>query len=201
MWTHREAHPEQNAIFNDNMTSLSYRVADAVADAYDFSGVSSVVDIGGGKGILLEAVLTRHDHLTGTVFDLPHVVASEPMSADLTTRWATVGGSFFESVPAADAHLLKSVLHDWPDDRCVDILRTCRAALNDGGRVLLVERVLGQPGYEAVTAFSDLNMLVLPGGRERTEQEYAALFDAAGFRLTAVVDTGTPVSIVEGRTA
>ena len=173
----------------------------AVADAYDFSDVSSVVDIGGGKGILLEAVLTRHDHLTGTVFDLPHVVASAPMSADLTTRWATAGGSFFESVPAADAHLLKSVLHDWPDDRCVDILRTCRAALNDGGRVLLVERVLGQPGYEAVTAFSDLNMLVLPGGRERTEQEYAALFDAAGFRLTAVVDTGTPVSIVEGRTA
>jgi len=201
VWTHRKHHSEQNAVFNDNMTALSHRVAAGVAAAYDFSGVSSVVDVGGGKGILLEAVLTRHDHLTGTVFDLPHVVASAPMSADLAPRWAATSGSFFESVPAADAYLLKSVLHDWPDDRCIEILGRCRAALNDGGVVLLVERVLGQPGYEAVTAFSDLNMLVLPGGRERTQQEYAGLFDAAGLRLDAVVDTGTPVSIIEGRTA
>jgi hypothetical protein len=201
VWTHRERHPEQNAVFNDNMTALSQRVAAAVAAAYDFSGLSSVVDVGGGKGILLEAVLSRHEHLTGTVFDLPHVVATAPMSGDLVPRWAAAGGSFFESVPPADAYLVKSVLHDWPDDRCIEILRSCRAGLNDGGVILLVERVLGQAGYEAVTAFSDLNMLVLPGGRERTEQEYAALFDAAGFRLTGVVDTGTQVSIVEGRTA
>ena len=201
VWTHRERHPEQNAVFNDNMTSLSYRVAAGVAGAYDFSGVSSVIDVGGGKGILLEAVLARHENLTGTVFDLPHVVATAPISAELAPRWAAIGGSFFESVPAADAYLLKSVLHDWPDDKCIEILGSCRAALNDGGVVLLVERVLGQPGYEVMTAFSDLNMLVLPGGRERTEQEYAVLFEAAGFRLSAVVDTGTPVSIVEGRIA
>jgi hypothetical protein len=200
VWTHREHHPEQNAIFNDNMTSLSQRVAAGVAAAYDFSDVSSVVDVGGGKGILLEAVLSQHAQLTGTVFDLPHVVATAPMSADLAPRWAAASGSFFESVPAADAYLMKSVLHDWPDDKCIEILRSCRAAINDGGVVLLVERVLGLPGYEVVTAFSDLNMLVLPGGRERTEAEYAAVFDAAGFRLGAVVDTGTAVSIVEGRT-
>jgi hypothetical protein len=201
IWTHRERRPEQNAVFNENMAALSYRVADAVALAYDFSGISSVVDVGGGHGILLEAVLTRHAHLTGTVFDLSHAVATAPGSPELAPRWASVSGSFFESVPPADAYLMKSILHDWPDDKCVEILGSCRDALHDGGVVLLVERVLDRSGYEADAAFSDLNMLVLPGGRERTEQEYAALFEAAGFHLTAVVDTATPVSIVEARVA
>ncbi len=96
---------------------------------------------------------------------------------------------------------MKSILHDWPDDRCVDILRVCRAGLTPGGAVLLVELVLGRPGYEAFAAFSDLNMLVMPGGRERTEEEHAALFAAAGLRLTRVVHTPSRISIVEARVA
>ncbi|MGY4769131.1 methyltransferase [Kribbella sp. CWNU-51] len=199
VWTHRLGDPKQNAIFNDNMAALSWSVAGPVAEAYDFSGLQSVVDVGGGQGALLEAVLTRHEHLTGTVFDLPHVVAKEPKSSALESRWSAVAGSFFASLPAADAYLLKSILHDWPDDRCVEILRTCAAALNPDGVVLVVELVLDRPGYEVVAAFSDLNMLVLPGGRERTEAEYAALFDAAGLHLTRVVDTPTRMAILEAR--
>jgi 2-polyprenyl-3-methyl-5-hydroxy-6-metoxy-1,4-benzoquinol methylase len=199
LWTHRQRDPEQNAIFNDTMAALSWYVGGAVANAYDFSGLASVVDVGGGQGVLLEAVLARHEHLTGTVFDLPHVVAKEPRSSALESRWSAAAGSFFEAVPAADAYLVKSILHDWPDDRCVQILRSCAAALNPGGVVLVVELVLGRPGNEIEAALSDLNMLVVTGGRERTEAEYAALLDAAGLRLARVVDTGTPVAILEAR--
>jgi O-methyltransferase domain/Dimerisation domain len=204
VWTHRQGHPEANAIFNDNMTALSYVVAKAVANSYDFSGRSSVVDIGGGKGILLETVLARHPHLTGTVFDLAHVVAEGPSATadpSVAARFATASGSFFESVPAADVYLLKSILHDWPDDQCREILRTCRQALNPGGVVLVIEILIGRPGFEMEATFSDLNMLVLPGGQERTDDEYASLFEAAGLRLTRSIDTDTRFSILEARAA
>jgi trans-aconitate methyltransferase len=183
------------------MAALTYSVAGAVAEAYDFSGITSVVDVGGGRGALLAAVLERHPHLTGTVFDLPQAVATQAPTAALESRWSAVSGSFFDEVPEADAYLVKAILHDWPDDRCVEILRSCARGLRPGGAVLVVEMVLGRPGYEVLAAFSDLNMLVMPGGRERTEQEYAALFAAAGLTLTRVVDTPTRVSILEGRAA
>jgi hypothetical protein len=199
VWTHRQDHPAENEIFNDNMTALTSSVADAVADAYDFSGLTRVVDVGGGQGILLEAVLRRHSQVTGTVFDQGHVVATEPIDPALVPRWAAAAGSFFESVPTADAYLLKSILHDWPDDQCVEILQTCRRGLAPDGVVLVVETLLGRPGFEVHAAFSDLNMLVLPGGRERTEEEYAVLFAAAGLRLTQVVDTSTRASVIEAR--
>ena len=204
VWTHRQGHPESNAIFNDNMTALSSVVAKAVASSYDFSGHSSVVDVGDGQGILLETVLARHPHLTGTVFDLAHVVAEGPSATadpSVAAPFASKSGSFFESVPPADVYLLKSILHDWPDDRCQDILRTCRRALKPDGVVLVIETLIGQPGFESEAAFSDLNMLVLPGGQERTDEEYASLFEAAGLRLTRSIDTDTRFSIVEARAA
>jgi hypothetical protein len=201
VWTHRVHHPEENEIFNANMASLTSSVAVAVAEAYDFGSVTSVVDVGGGQGALLATILDRCPHLTGTVFDLPHAVAVAPPSAEVASRWSAVSGSFFEEVPAADAYLVKSILHDWPDDRCVDILRTLRRGLNDDGVVLLVEMVLGRPGYERAAAFSDLNMLVMPGGRERTEAEFAALYAAAGLHLTRVVETDSLMAVVEGRAA
>jgi hypothetical protein len=199
VWTHRLRHPAENEIFNDNMASLTSTVAEAVAAAYDFGGLASVVDVGGGQGALLAAVLGRYPHLTGTVFDLPQAVAAEPPSDGLAPRWSAVSGSFFEEVPGADAYLVKSILHDWPDDRCVDILRTLRRGLHDHGVVLLVETVLGRPGHERTAAFSDLNMLVMPGGRERTKEEYAALLAAAGLVLTGVVDTDSRMSVIEAR--
>jgi hypothetical protein len=197
VWTYRETRPELNANFNENMTALSWYVGKSVADAYDFGKLSTVVDVGGGHGILLDAVLNRYENLHGVVFDLPHVVAKQPRTEALASRWSAVAGNFFEAVPPADAYLVKSILHDWPDDRCVQILRTCAATLNPGGVVLVVELVLDRSGYEGEAAFSDLNMLVMPGGRERTEDQYAALFKAAGLHLTQVIDTSTRVSIVE----
>ena len=122
VWTHRAARPEENEVFNQNMTALTSRVADAVVEAYDFSAASTVVDVGGGQGLLLEKVLERHPHLTGTVFDQPHVVATEPRSPELAPRWRSATGSFFEEVPEADTYVLKSILHDWPDDECARIL-------------------------------------------------------------------------------
>ncbi|WP_165956678.1 methyltransferase [Kribbella antibiotica] len=201
VWTHRQRLPQQNLIFNDTMAALSSDIAQAVATTYDFGRSHDVVDVGGGRGVLLEAVLTEHDHLAGTVFDLAHVVAEAPKSAALRERWSAVAGSFFEELPPADAYLLKSILHDWSDDRCLDILRTCAASLNPGGVVLVVEVVLDRPGRELGAAFSDLNMLVLPGGRERTEQQFAGLFAAAGLRLIRVLDTTTRMSILEATKA
>ncbi|HET8989006.1 MAG TPA: methyltransferase [Humibacillus sp.] len=201
VWSYRAGHPGANAVFNATMASLTSRMAAAVAAAHDFAGVTSVVDVGGGDGVLLEAVLERHTHLTGTVFDLPQALPSAPTagaSESVAARWTSVSGDFFEAVPAADAYLLKKILHDWLDEKCVEILTTCRRSLSPGGVVLVVETVLDRPGRELAAALSDLNMLVMPGGRERTAQEFAALFAAAGLRLARVIDTPTEVVILEG---
>jgi hypothetical protein len=123
------------------------------------------------------------------------------MPAPLAARCSVETGSFFDAVPPADAYLLKSILHDWPDERCVQILRSCERSLTPGGVVLVVETVLGRRGHEVYAAFSDLNMLVLPGGRERTESQYAALFDAAGLLLSRTLETRSRYSIVEATSA
>jgi hypothetical protein len=204
VWAHRRAHPERNEVFNQAMAAQSAAAAAAVVAAYDFSGAASVVDVGGGQGALLEAVLAANPALVGTVFDQAHALpAAAPTTASpsVARRWRTRAGSFFEEVPAADAYLLKLVLHDWPDDECVQILRTCRRSLIAGGSVLVVETVLDRPGQEQFAAFSDLNMLVLPGGRERTERQYTALLDAAGLRLAAVHHTTGRLSVLEARAA
>ncbi|MFN8192654.1 MAG: methyltransferase [Nocardioidaceae bacterium] len=199
VWAHRAARPEHNAVFNANMASLSTRYADAVAAAYDFGRHAHVVDVGGGHGVLLEAVLARHPHLRGTVFDQPHVVGHQPPGGveSVAARWTAASGDFFDAVPSADCVLLKWILHDWPDQECTRILRSCRRAIGDDGVVLVVERVLGRPGFEVEAALSDLNMLVLPGGRERTEEEYDALVRTADLRLRRVIHTEGPMSILE----
>jgi hypothetical protein len=115
----------------------------------------------------------------------------------VASRWSFASGNFFEAVPAADAYLLKSILHDWPDEECVTILRACRKSLAPDGVVLVVENLLGQPDHAAEAAFSDLNMLVLPGGRERTEPQYAALFAAADLELARTFHTPTRMSVLE----
>ena len=201
VWSYRGAHSAANAVFNATMTALTSRMAPAVAAAHEFVGLSTVVDVGGGDGVLLEAVLDRYEHLTGTVFDLPQALPSAPSagaSESVAARWSAVSGDFFESVPAADAYLLKKVLHDWADEQCVEILTTCRRSLKPGGVLLVVETVLDRPGRELDAALSDLNMLVMPGGRERTSAEFAALFAAAGLRLSRVIDTPTEVVVLEG---
>lgn len=161
-----------------------------------------MVDVGGGNGAFLAAILARQPATRGVLFDQPHVVGGAgPIlaAAGVADRCEVVGGSFFEAVPAGgDAYLLKAILHDWEDGDCVRILRTCRRTMVDGAALLVVERELGAPNEAVDAKFSDLNMLVGPGGRERSADEYAVLFAAAGFRFVGATPSASGISVFEG---
>jgi hypothetical protein len=188
-------------IFNDAMTNLSMLDSPAVADAYSFEGIGSIVDVAGGHGLLLATILSRNPHLKGTLFDAPHVVegAKEGPLKTLLSRCTLVGGDMFASVPTgADAYIMKHIIHDWPDERCVHLLKLCRQAVKPGGRLLVVDCVI-QPGNSFSPAkFLDLQMLLFPGGQERTEKQFRDLFAAAGWRLQRVVPTAAGEAVLEG---
>lgn len=190
-------HPEDAAVFNDAMTSVSTSENASIIKAYDFSQFAAIVDVGGGRGGLLGAILAANPHLQGVLFDRPAVVAG----AGSIDRCTVVGGDFFDSVPVGgDAYLLSNVIHDWDDDHAVRILRTCRAAMARTGRVLVAETVLPEGAVPSMGKLLDVGMLVMtPGGRQRTEVEYHALFSRAGLRLTHIVPSSCPVSLVEAR--
>jgi O-methyltransferase domain/Dimerisation domain len=195
-------HAEAAAYFNQAMSGFSAEEAAAVLAAYDFSKVAKVVDIGGGHGVLLTALLQAHAHLSGVVFDLAPVVAGAERrcaEAGLAARATCVAGDFFAEVLAGgDAYLLKSVLHNWDDDAVLRILRSCRQAMAEHARLLVIERVIPPGNVPAEAKLFDINMLVMLGGQERTEWEYYALFQAAGFNLTRVIPTRSPFSLIEG---
>jgi SAM-dependent methyltransferase len=194
IWQYRAARPAEQAVFDRAMASLSAPVVDAVARAYDFGRFGTVVDVGGGRGHQLAAILARHPGVRGVLFDQPEAL----VEAALGEGVRVVGGDFFAAVPeGGDAYLLKAVLHDWPDDESVAILRSCRRAMAPTGVVLIVEQLLDLAPDPVRTAFSDLNMLVAPGGRERELAEYGSLFTAAGFSLGRAVPTGTDVFVIE----
>ena len=201
-WEYLAAHPEESAIFDAAMTGLSAGVVEAVVQSYDFSRIGVLVDVGGGEGRLLTGILEANPALRGILFDQPHVIAGAKdllERAGVADRCEVVGGSFFEAVPGgADAYLLKSIIHDWADDVSIDILRKCRAAIAETGKLLLIEFVV-RPGNEPDRAkFSDLNMLVMLGGRERTAEDFEKLYTKAGFRLTDIISTGSAFDIIEG---
>ena len=201
VWDFRAANPEESSTFDRAMTANSQSMVQAVVDAYDFGQFHHVADIGGGQGQLLSGILAAHPHLRGTLFDQPHVVsrAKDLLARNgLTERCIIVSGTFFETVPdGADAYVLKSIVHDWDDEKAIAILKICRPAIGTGAKLLLVERIIEQPNEGAVNKFSDLNMLAMLGGRERTRQEYADLCQAARFRLCRIVQAGMFFSIVE----
>jgi hypothetical protein len=173
-----------------------------VAEAYDFSGLQTVVDVGGASGNMLAALLSRHPGLRGVLFDLPHVVRDAPAllkARGVESRVTIETGSFFERVPAGgDAYLLSHIIHDWSEAQCLTILGHCREAMRPDGRLLIVETVLPEGNVPHQGKLQDLVMLVFPGGQERTEAEYRVLLGKAGFRLNRVVPTSSVVSIVEG---
>jgi hypothetical protein len=199
-WQYMAGHSDEARIFDAAMSSFSSVVAGAVVAAYDFSSSATVVDVGGGDGTLLAAILKANPSLRGVVADLPHVVegAQRRLEAEgLADRCEVAAGSFFDSAPVGDTYVLKFIIHDWDDQQSAAILRNCRSAMAANGRVLLVEAAI-QPG--TATSFSkyvDLNMLVMTGGRERTEAEYRSLLDSAGLRLARVIPTYTEMSILE----
>ena len=198
--------PEDAAIFNEAMAAFTAQAAIAVAAAYDFSGVATVVDVGGGNGALLIGILKAYPELRGTVFDLPgpaESAAKEISAAALASRCEAIGGSFFEAVPpGADIYMLKHVIHDWDDSKAIEILRNCHRAMGARGKLLIVEGVypprIDQSLPSRGAAANDVNMLVSTGGRQRSEAEFRSLYDAAGFALTKIIPTLAGVSVIEG---
>ena len=180
VWRHREARPEESAVFDRAMESITHGGTESVLEAFDFGRFRLIVDVAGGTGAFLAAILERYPDARGILFDQPHVVRG----AVVPERVEVVAGSFFDAVPAGgDAYVLKAIVHDWEDEESIAILRACREAIAPDGSLLVVERLLGAPNERPEAKFSDLNMMVAPGGRERTLEEYGALFEAAGFRL------------------
>jgi hypothetical protein len=193
--------PVEGEIFHDAMTELSMIDGPAVAEAYNFGEIHSIVDIAGGHGFLLATILEKNPHLRGTLYEVPHVVegaANGPLKP-MVERCTFASGDMFRSVPSgADAYLMKHIIHDWQDDLCVRLLKACRQGVNAGGKLLIVDTVI-----EAGNGFShgkllDLQMLIFPGGCERTESQFRDLLAAAGWRLNRIIPTAAPDSIVEG---
>ncbi|HEX4129800.1 MAG TPA: methyltransferase [Pirellulales bacterium] len=195
-------HPEKGKIFDAAMTGVHGLESAAMCDAYDFSAFNHVIDVGGGNGSTLATILQRHPRLHGTLFDLPAVVErAKPRfhQAGLADRVTLLGGSFFESVPSgADAYVLRHIIHDWDDQRSKRILDACRAAIPQQGRLLVVESVIARGNEPSFGKLLDVNMLVVPGGMERTEEEYRDLFTLSGFELSRIVPTTEEVAVIEG---
>ena len=208
MYAYMRQHPDVEQLYAHTMAEFARLAADAVVEAYDFSWAHQVVDVGGGYGILLAAILQRHPAVQGVLFDVPAVVerAGQRLQAEgLVERCARIGGDYFEAVPAdGDVYILSRILMAYEDDDSVRLLRNCHRAMAAHGRVLIIQQVMPPPGSAAAPdvlfegAMSDLNMLVFLHGYERTEAEYGALLDAAGFTLTNVIPTSSLMSIVEG---
>jgi precorrin-6B methylase 2 len=198
-------HPAHAELFQQAMTAFTAHEIAAIASACDLAGAGTLVDVGAGHGTLAAALLTRHPHLNGIVFDLPEVIAGARKTladAGVLQRCDCVAGDFFEAVPGGgDIYLMKSVLHNWDDEAASRILRRCAAALHGRARLIVAERVI-PPGNGASEAkLFDINMLVTAGGQERTEDEYRSLLHAAGLRLVRTTATPSPLSLIEATRA
>ena len=193
--------PEAAAHFSEAMIGFHGSEPPTVAEAYDFAGIETVVDVGGATGNMLAALLTRNPELRGVLFDLPHVVGAAPpllKERGVEARVRIETGSFFEGVPSGgQSYVLSHIIHDWSEEQCLTILGHCRRAMGTSGRLLIIETVLPEGDTPHQGKLQDLVMLLFPGGQERTEREYAALLEKAGFRLQRVIPTTSVVSIVE----
>jgi SAM-dependent methyltransferase len=199
-------YPEEAANFDAAMADFTKLAAMAIAGAYDFAELRTIVDVGGGNGALLVGILAVTPHLQGIVFDQPHAVeraTTQIAEAALAERCRGVGGDFFTEVPSGgDGYVLKHVIHDWDDGRALVILKNCHRAMGPKGRLLVVEGVypphIDQSWESRGATANDVNMLVATGGRQRSEAEFRALYAAAGFELTRIIPTLAGVSVIEG---
>jgi hypothetical protein len=201
-WSFFAQNDEEQRTFNQAMTDFTKLFNPAIVKGFDFTRAGTLADIGGGHGALLMSVLQENPAVRGILFDQPRVVegAAGPLKdAGLAGRCQLVGGNFFESVPAADTYMMKMILHDWNDERSGVILRNVHRASKPGARLLVMDSVVPASNAEpSLARLMDLNMLVMTGGKERTEAEFRELFERAGFSLVKVHATESPVGIVEG---
>jgi hypothetical protein len=194
-------HSEESELFNQCMTELSTGAAPSIVEAYDFSGIQTLADIAGGHGYLLSQILEANPALRGILFDQEHVIrGAGPLleREGVVDRVQTTSGDFFSEVPAADAYIMKHIIHDWDDERSIQILKTIHRAMIGDGKLLLAEMVVPEGNEPHYSKILDLEMLTSPGGIERTEAEFAELFEAAGFKLNRIVPTKSPFSVIEG---
>ena len=198
-----QKHPEQAKVFDEAMVGVHGRETAAMLDAYDFSGIRVLADIGGGNGNVLTAVLRKHPAMRGILFDLPSVAERAKLNIQaggLRDRCQVIGGTFFGAVPnGADGYLLRHIIHDWDDEKSTTILKNIHRAMGQDARLLVVESVIPPGNDPSFGKLLDLAMLVIPGGEERPEEEYRRLYKAAGFRLARIVPTMAEVSVIEGR--
>ena len=196
---------EAGKVFNAAMTNFTRAIIPPFVEAYDFSGIRRLVDVAGGHGMLLAGVLKAKPYLEGILFDLPFVIEGAVSLLDqegVSDRVELASGNFFESVPAgADAYMLKHIIHDWDDESSINILRNIHSAMNENGKVLIIEMVVPQGSEPHPSKALDILMLVMEGGKERTKEEYGKLLEASGFRLTRIVPTQSPYSVIEGERA
>ncbi len=195
--------PEKGRIFDEAMTGIHGRETGPMIDAYDFSNIDTLCDIGGGNGSLISAVLERYPNLQGMLFDLPSVIERARENVDavgLADRCRLLAGDFFKQVPAgADAYMLRHIIHDWDDERATCILKNIVDVLPSDGRVLVLDSVIPPGNQPFLGKYLDLTMMLVPGGQERTEPEFRQLFSAAGLTLERIIPTATEVSVIEGR--
>ena len=201
-WTYLADKPEETAAVNAGQAALSRNVAPAISAAYDFARFQRIVDVGGGNGTLLAAILSATPRTTGIVYDLPHVIPSAVAvirRAGLEGRCETAGGSYLDAVPpGGDAYIFKSVLMDETDEQAALVLRNVRTTMGPRGTLLVIERLIGAPNEEHSDAFFDLTMLVATGGSVRRRDEWAAIFTAGGFTLDSVTPTASRFHVLEG---
>lgn len=201
IWQYYKQHPEDGNDFNQAMTNWTAIGVEAIISSYDFCQFQTVIDIGGGQGSLLTAILKANPTLKGIVFDLPTVTPDAKLHLEQTgisDRGTVISGSFFESIPqGGNAYLLKHIIHDWDEEKAVTILKNCHQAMAEQGKLLLFETVIPPRNEQSFSKLLDINMLVMTGGQERTGEEYRTLLAAAGFQLTQIIPTPSPLSIIE----
>jgi len=200
-FTYFAKNPEVAENFNRGMTAFSSIESPVIVDAYDFSNIRSLTDIGGGHGLFLATILERYPEISATLFELPQVVqglAGGPLE-QFGGRVNVREGDMFSSIPdGADAYVMKRILHDWPDRECNKILTACRAGVPDSGKLLVVDSVVPTDESFSPAKFMDLMMLLFSGGKERTAEEFHSLFAKSGWRLNRIISTQSPLSIIEG---
>ena len=205
VWKYFQQNPEDAAVFNDSMSGMTAVVNEKITSLYDFSRFNKIVDVGGGHGALITAILKANPQAFGVLFDSEQVISGARPKLDaagITDRCAAIAGNFFQSVPAGgDVYMMKWIIHDWDDEKATKILKNIRSQIPQTGRVIIVDCVVPEGDDPDFSKFFDLNMMVMTGGKERTAKEFDELLSGAGFRFLRVIPTDLPTSIVEAEPA